>query len=253
VDREESLPECVFGDASAQLTLVLWGDSHAAQWLPVLDPVLKQRGIKGLQRVHGGCPPGLSREHLALAHFQRCYRFTELVLEDLAERTRYGPVAVILAARWAAYANERRLSFVDQISTPAGWSPGAAPVERSLNDAIDELARLKLAIGIVQAVPELQYSAPICLYRRSREACGVAWEIEEPYLRPAIAMVGRVAAARSLPTLDVPSLLCQDGTCPAAVDDTVLYWDDDHLSASGAHYLRPALERFIQHLAKSPD
>ena len=37
-----ALPSCVLGDADGEVTVVLWGESHALHWQPALEPLLKR-------------------------------------------------------------------------------------------------------------------------------------------------------------------------------------------------------------------
>ncbi len=55
--REERAAEgCVFGDPDGDLTVALWGDSHAAQWFSAVDRIAEQRGWRLIAITQGGCP-----------------------------------------------------------------------------------------------------------------------------------------------------------------------------------------------------
>ncbi|MGE0598015.1 MAG: acyltransferase family protein [Dehalococcoidia bacterium] len=54
-DKIES-PPCVFGDASGSRTLVLLGDSHAAQWIGAFDQIGQRQHWKVVLLAKSGCP-----------------------------------------------------------------------------------------------------------------------------------------------------------------------------------------------------
>lgn len=49
-------PLCEYGDITSKKTIVLYGDSHAAQWFPALDLIGKKRGIKIVSLTKSACP-----------------------------------------------------------------------------------------------------------------------------------------------------------------------------------------------------
>ncbi len=54
--RQTVSPRCEYGDTSSKQTIVLYGDSHAAQWFPALDLIGKKRGIKIVSLTKSACP-----------------------------------------------------------------------------------------------------------------------------------------------------------------------------------------------------
>jgi hypothetical protein len=47
---------CTLGDVNATKTVVLFGDSHAWQWMPALENVATQSGWRVVTYTKGGCP-----------------------------------------------------------------------------------------------------------------------------------------------------------------------------------------------------
>ena len=45
---DERNPRCVIGDRSSSRLALVWGDSYALAWLPGLDSLLKERGLRGV-------------------------------------------------------------------------------------------------------------------------------------------------------------------------------------------------------------
>ena len=49
-------PPCIYGDIAATDTVVLYGDSHAAQWFPALERISKDRGFRLVVLTKSACP-----------------------------------------------------------------------------------------------------------------------------------------------------------------------------------------------------
>jgi hypothetical protein len=49
-------PPCHFGDTQSKITIVLFGDSHAAQWFPTLEAIAIEHHWLVVSRTKSGCP-----------------------------------------------------------------------------------------------------------------------------------------------------------------------------------------------------
>ena len=49
-------PSCVYGASHADTTVVLFGDSHAAQWFPAIDSIARRRGWRLVALTKTACP-----------------------------------------------------------------------------------------------------------------------------------------------------------------------------------------------------
>ena len=50
-------PPCVYGDPNSTTTAILFGDSHAAQWLPALQRIAQANDWRLVSLTKSGCPP----------------------------------------------------------------------------------------------------------------------------------------------------------------------------------------------------
>ena len=90
-DYRAIMPECLPTDGSVA---VIWGDSHAAHFVPGLKPMLEQRGYRVAQITASGCPPIPGFE----AHRRPNCRAINDFAFDWIRQTR--PSLVILSAIW---------------------------------------------------------------------------------------------------------------------------------------------------------
>src|SRR5690606_22728420 len=57
--KEVDVPySCVYGDRGSSTTVVLFGDSHAAQWFPAMDHLARQHGWRLVSLTKSSCTAG---------------------------------------------------------------------------------------------------------------------------------------------------------------------------------------------------
>src|SRR5690606_30256 len=84
--RAVDFPECAYGDPSAARTMVLFGDSHAAQWFPALERIALTRGWRLVSLTKSGCPAvDVSLFNLALGRpYEECDAWRDAVMRRIA-------------------------------------------------------------------------------------------------------------------------------------------------------------------------
>lgn len=196
--------------------ILLWGDSHAAHYVPGLIDEQAALDRDVLQYTFAGCPPIFAYFSAARVGCSQSNRRVPALIR------RYGVTRVVLAARW------------DKV-------PLRTLAE--LHATIAALRRLGVGVTVIGPSPIFGVSPQAFDYLsgQSSRSRGTA----EPRLDPEmIALVRREAAgARYVEPL---IKLCPAGVCPYRCGSTWLYSDDAHLSAAGSRqaartFLIPAL------------
>ena len=79
--------DCVYGDAQGTRTAVLFGDSHAAQWLPALDRYARERGWRLEYHTKAACSPVLLPlwERSLRREYDECFEWRDAVLRRIAK------------------------------------------------------------------------------------------------------------------------------------------------------------------------
>jgi hypothetical protein len=120
-------PRCEYGDLSSNRTIVLYGDSHAAQWLPALDALGKKRGIKIVSLTKSACPSAeVIKETSPQYDVDDCQAFRDSSIKRINEMK---PLAVILSGMQPArapYSNESSTSW---------WLAGESKAFQRIKDA----------------------------------------------------------------------------------------------------------------------
>lgn len=206
-------PRCEYGDLSAQETIVLYGDSHAAQWLPALDLIGKKRGIKIVSLTKSACPSSEVIKELSSQYdVDDCQSFRD---NSIARIKQIQPVAVVLTSMQpfsAPYSNESARDW---------WLAGESKALKRISGSTSYPIYLT-------DTPLPRVDIPDCLAAGRAQLCDTSRPIS-PEVAPGLLQIN--------PT----PWLCAD-TCPAIVDGIVAYRDHSHISVAMSMHLSPKLE-----------
>ncbi|MFV8782337.1 acyltransferase family protein [Microbulbifer sp. SA54] len=268
IDRQERCMKktpatglCTIGSAPKEsqgnVALFLWGDSHAAAWLPGFDHLLEKQKFTGMAALKSGCPPLMGLRRLDKSASHRCDLFNKQVLELLASREDM-PV-VVLAARWALAAEENRpeggkgmqfasaesyTTAVPDWAVQATQSSRGALVAHRLDQTVAAIRATGRKVILMKGVPEIGHSVPAALaktaFTNTAFPEGPAASYVEARQEQSDNIIDIVAERHGAYTVNPRELLCEDN-CRIAQGRELLYRDDDHLTAFAARRLLPQL------------
>lgn len=238
---------CVAGAVTGERTVLLRGDSHAAQWLPVFDEVAQARGIRLLVHTYGNCPSvevpitnetGPTRTDPSCGAFRR--RSEQLIRSE-------HPSAVVLA----------NATYIGMMIDRDGTVPSTDRQVEIWGDAYRrQLARLAddgIPTGVIVDNPRAPFDPITCLGRtRSPANCTFS-------RRDGLAGVGRTnARVRSVAgehdgveVMDTADRICARRECAAVVDGEPIYRDSNHLTEHFVRSMRPDVEHLFDQLLPS--
>ena len=220
---------CIFGDVRARRTVVLVGDSHAAQWFPALAELGVREHFRLIAWTKSGCPfaPGV---HLFLPAIGRdyteCLTWQARVVHDLRALPR---PAIVILGRTSTYLPQVLRPDGDQIDrslAPALWGAGMAQGVRTLR-------RLAARVVVLRDTPHAPFDVPACISwdpdaaaqcNFPRAPGGLADSAE--YTAERKAGVPRDVYAN--PT----AAACPAALCMAVTGGEITYRDDNHLTAA---------------------
>ena len=190
-------------------------------------------GIGMLARIRGGCPP-LPGITSAAEGFKQaaCAAFNELVLSEIERLSKQDVVGVIISTRWM---QGKALLQSGPASLDGELTPQLRNLDNSLRHTIDRLSRFGLKVLIFGPIPDQRYAGPSCVARRPPQQCSVPLLEQQAYRADVIRVLDAISKHNDRVRLADPlDQLCEVEDCPILMDGTVLYRDDDHLSAAGA-------------------
>lgn len=218
---------CEFGDLTANRVIVIVGDSHAWQWVPVLDLIGRDLGWRVESLVRPSCPlaptgvdiPGVGDDGACALWRENALRLLESERPDVVLTTGLTP------------SGYEAIDFhVADVATFAG----------GYIDVWSRLTKAGITVGAIRDTPYFPVDVPECVaeHLRNPGACDRSRaEVLDPAGDPLVAAAG----AAGVPLLDLSDAVCRATTCPVIVGNVLVYRDRHHLTATYARSLETAL------------
>ena len=235
VDAE--LRTCSFGDVDGDVSIVLLGDSHALQWLPALVAAAEGEGWRVTTLTKAACPPAqveFGRKEPGAA--DSCDAWRTDVLAWLAEEspdlllmTGAGRVYNILGADGQALAEDDAL---------AAWKRGLAATLRSVPTTT--------RVVVLADTPFMRRNPVSCLEASPGDmsACQTPRSVALGDSLDAVERETAEAAGAAFESLS--DLVCPYDPCPVVIGDVLLWRNADHITATFAERLAPAMRTLVQ-------
>ena len=235
--EETQLRECEFGDTSSATTVVLYGDSHAAMWLPAVESIADQSAWRILPLIKPGCTPvevRVWRRELQ-REFRECDEWRALALARIAELQ---PAMVIVGSSrnyLIADAQGKLLTSRKQ----ATWRDGFVRM-------LDEVKQRTGRIVLMGETPHHPHDPLECLATHDLiEDCSVPRStlVSRSYQ----ALERDAARETDVQLIDPISWLCQEATCALVMDHYLVYRNPGHLTATIVAVLAPQMRWELDH------
>ena len=204
---------CTYGEKESSSTIVLYGDSHAAQWFPTLEKMATERGFKLVSLTKSACPAvDAKRPDQGAFKMVHCTKWRENSIKRIAE---IQPLAVITSSfQYFTPANS-------SISRAQWWNEGQRKLLKGLRGSTNNLI-------YISDTPRPLRDIPNCLASRDSKVCDSTER-------------SRVSVIPGFDVINPNPWLCSS-YCPAIVEGTVAYRDASHISVDMALKLLPKLE-----------
>lgn len=228
---------CVRGASNARETFMLLGDSHAGAIAPGLFAAAREAGRAGLQFSEPGYGPTIG--FLKWGETDKFRILNERLVNLLRQRERIKEVFIVVYWHQAIVDNRYWDEAGDLVDGKTAMSEGLrrlakmfptrnfvlvhAPPRGSGYGYHIEARRRLFGVPVSQAVPRAEYLE----FRRSYED-----------------ILKEAAELPNVEVIDPVDLYCSVDVCPGLLDGTLLYRDDNHLSAFGSRQLVPSFLEF---------
>jgi peptidoglycan/LPS O-acetylase OafA/YrhL len=205
--------DCTYGEIGSAKKVVLYGDSHAAQWFPALEQLARKNGFELISLTKSACSSVDSpRANQGAYKNSECEKWRENSIERIQKMK---PDAVIL-------------SSFQYFTTPRGFSSRTQWWNEGQRRLLSGLQRSSRNLIYISDTPHPLRDIPNCLATQDIEKCNGTEKT------PNVIING-------FKKIDPTSWLCTD-ICPAIKDGYVAYRDASHISVKAALALAPLLE-----------
>ena len=205
-------PECTYGDRGAKRKIVLFGDSHAAQWFPALERLANENNFELISLTKSACP-GPAVEKVDSGEYKNadCFAWRDNSLERIAKLK---PYAVIF-------------SGFQHFQVPDGYSSRREWWQAGQKRTLNSLRGNATHIVYITDTPHPKQDIPACL------AGGVISDCDDSERSEAISIPG-------LKAVNPTPWLCSD-KCSSVINEQVAYRDGSHISIAMSESLAQPL------------
>jgi peptidoglycan/LPS O-acetylase OafA/YrhL len=217
---------CAYGDLRSGTTVVLFGDSHAAQWFAALNAVALSRHWRLVAITKSACSAATAPTYLP--QFKREY--TE------CERWRGAAVAYIRSLRPA-------LVVMSSIATGVPPLRATDPVRAWTDAWVSTIHALRpTPLALISDTPAPRTDIPDCVSANYHDLPACVTPLSAALPAAAVrTSVADAATREGVRVVDPVPWLCTATTCPVVVGNVLVYRDDSHLSTAYATLLAPFL------------
>jgi peptidoglycan/LPS O-acetylase OafA/YrhL len=250
--------ECEFGDRPADL--VLWGDSHAQHYLPLIAKIYGS----GTSYLSGNCLPVQNAQLITKSGQpmnEHCQKNNQYVMERILALK---PKIVVMASRWTQiedlpYGREGRPTLY-LVNESAETTREAS--RKTFAHAIDQTVSTLLAAGIkvvlMGQVPEMLLSPARCVVAPFQhpnwDDCGFVTRQEadrrQSYVNGTLNSLAK--NHQGVYFFSPFSEFCDSAYCYAIKGRNLHYFDNDHINIDGAFMLVDAFRRSLPQAFQLP-
>lgn len=240
----DSPPEpssCRWGDPNGTHTLVLLGDSHAANWAPALDAAARKHHWKVIFLARSACPMADVRVTNAQlgGEYTNCAKWRDRLVELWPQLP---SVDALIVARSQGY---KRL-MLDADGNPLADDAVTATWAAGVTSFLSRLSPLPRRVVVVQDTPWSPVDVPQCLSAHTDDARACDFPANGATHRDGPLIEGEKQVGEingtAITLVDLTSQLCPGTRCPAATaDGQPIYRDKHHLTATVSRRLADAL------------
>ncbi len=208
---------CEYGKTDSDKVMVLYGDSHAAQWFPALHEIANRSGYKLISLTKSACPSvEVKRRDQGGFKASRCEKWRENTTKRIKE---INPDVLIMSS-FQYYAQPPR--YPNRIKW---WNDGQLQLLKDVKNSA------KLLIYITDT-PHPIRDIPACLANYSISECNTSERSKN-------------LSISGFNIINPNPWLCSN-VCPAVKDGIVTYRDASHISVDMAIALIPKLEQGLR-------
>jgi peptidoglycan/LPS O-acetylase OafA/YrhL len=226
------LPNCAFGSTNSQITVVLFGDSHAAQWFPALQRLAGQHSWRLEPMTKSACTPASLTVYNAQVDraYTECDQWRQQVFARIAHEK---PTLVVVSTSrvYQLMVGGQQVSAADR---PDLWT-------RGLTKTMQTLAASATHVVLLGDTPRSVGDPPGCLSQHMGNSLACATPYSQAVDLGQVTLETGVANTTGTTFVDPTSWVCRTDPCPAIYGRFLIYRDQGHLTKTYASGLSSQL------------
>lgn len=220
-------PTCVYGAPNGTKRVLLVGDSHAASWLPALEPIAEARGWRLEVFTKSACPFMLGPITRNNKPYPECRDYVENVLKSIEAN----PPELVLVGQYFDY-------FV--VGKGARGSDEPAIVD-DMVAVWQRVERTGAKVVAFRDNPQVTED-PVQCVETKKDKCSFPAKASLPGTD---AMIAATARHPSVKLIDLTRYFCGETECPSVIGNVYVWRDKHHFTATYAKTLAPAVRKAL--------
>jgi peptidoglycan/LPS O-acetylase OafA/YrhL len=221
--------ECVYGDPTSNQLIVLFGDSHAAQWFPALDDMSVRNHWRLEVLTKKGCPTA----DIPIADPARGPECGPWRTQVLARLTEEHPDLVIMSAY--RYKTTR---------AAIGGSPDEV-WRNGMQATLEQIRPLATDVMVLGDTPTPLDDVPGCVASHLRHVTDCMNRRSAAIKPTRLGVELEVATAHDAAFVPTGDWLCAASDCPVVIGNLLVYRDNSHITTAASMWLQPYLEAAV--------
>ncbi|UXN61346.1 acyltransferase family protein [Phyllobacterium zundukense] len=242
LDLETVKPKpCVFGSASSNTKVVLFGDSHADHWSTPLVDIAKKDNIRLVTYLKSSCRATriTTRDSKLRRDYTECNDWRELAIKEIIAMK---PQTVIISQLSISH-------LTDEIGDPSEYSARKKEWADGIRSTVEVLSNAGIKVVFLRDVPTHTSYLDKCVAR-------ALWQGRDPSVcdTPRAAAAddsdaetekGIISGIKNARYIDMTEFFCSNTICHAMIDGKLTFRDRHHIATPYAESLAAPLERAI--------
>ncbi len=227
-----SLPPCAFGDLASRTTVVLVGDSKAAQWFPALLQLATERHWRLISLTKSACTA--ADVPVWNSTFGGPNTSCDTWRQNVVKRVAMEHPALVIVSDDRLYQLAVNGAPVPLAKRPDLWNAGLARMLTSLRaNAAD--------VVLLGDTPRSRFDPPKCLASHMADARPCSTPLKQAADASRLAADHVVADASGARFVDPTTWVCPSDPCPPIIGNLLVNREQDHLTSAFVDSLAPRL------------
>ncbi|MFE1444668.1 acyltransferase family protein [Streptomyces sp. NPDC058739] len=231
-DKTQKEP-CLYGDKTAERSVVLFGDSHVAQWFPAFDALARKHHWRLYSFTKNACKVSQITIAYNNGPYATCDAWRQVTIDKI--RKMQPELVITSSSQSAKLWGEGDIAEV--------WGKGQAETYRMLQQG-------RTRVLTLLDTPWPKNNSVDCAVANPDDLASCAHDRSKADRNPAVTKAILAAAkAEKVATLNPYDWVCApSGNCPVVVGNTMVYRDYGHLADPYVEALTPVVEKELLRL-----
>ncbi len=223
---------CAYGKLGSEKTIILFGDSHAAQWFPALEALSVENNWRLVSLTKSACPSLDITVYSSV--LKRPYNECDEWRENSFSRITVERPALVVVSNARGHVPVR-----DGVAV--GADQRATELAGALRRTVAQLRAMGTAVVVIGDTPKARVNSLTCLSRHTDDPGACATRRAEAVDIAYAQRERRAALGEGAVFIDPTPWVCPGDPCEAVIANQPVYRDDNHLTAAFARSLASRL------------